>query len=117
MHLGEKLRVSLWNNSDDASGNRERQAFLYDSRRVSRLREVGRVAIPPSQLPKIAASRQRIAATGRDILLEVDGGINEATAKQAIAAGADTLVAGNAVFGSHGGKGADYAGAIARLRG
>ena len=38
----------------DASGNRERQAFLYDSRKVHRLREVGRVAIPPSQLPKIA---------------------------------------------------------------
>jgi endonuclease/exonuclease/phosphatase family metal-dependent hydrolase len=38
----------------DASGNNERQAFLYDSRKVSRLREVGRVAIPPSQLPRIA---------------------------------------------------------------
>jgi endonuclease/exonuclease/phosphatase family metal-dependent hydrolase len=38
----------------DASGNRERQAFLYDSRKVKRLREVGRVAIPPSQLPRIA---------------------------------------------------------------
>jgi endonuclease/exonuclease/phosphatase family metal-dependent hydrolase len=37
----------------DASGNRERQAFLYDSRRVARLREVGRVAIPPSDLPRI----------------------------------------------------------------
>ena len=37
----------------DASGNRERQAFLYDSRKVSRLREVGRVSIPPSQLPRI----------------------------------------------------------------
>jgi endonuclease/exonuclease/phosphatase family metal-dependent hydrolase len=37
----------------DASGNRERQAFLYDSRKVKRLREVGRVAIPPSQLPRI----------------------------------------------------------------
>ncbi|HKG44797.1 MAG TPA: endonuclease/exonuclease/phosphatase family protein [Gaiellaceae bacterium] len=37
----------------DASGNRERQAFLYDSRKVSRLREVGRIAIPPSQLPRI----------------------------------------------------------------
>ena len=38
----------------DASGNRERQAFLYDSRKVKRLREVGRIAIPPSQLPRIA---------------------------------------------------------------
>jgi endonuclease/exonuclease/phosphatase family metal-dependent hydrolase len=38
----------------DASGNRERQAFLFDSRKVKRLKEVGRVAIPPSQLPRIA---------------------------------------------------------------
>ncbi len=37
----------------DASGNQERQAFLYDSRKVSRLREVGRLSIPPSQLPAI----------------------------------------------------------------
>ncbi len=37
----------------DASGNQERQAFLYDSRKVSRLREVGRLSIPPSQLSAI----------------------------------------------------------------
>jgi endonuclease/exonuclease/phosphatase family metal-dependent hydrolase len=37
----------------DASGNQERQAFLYDARKVSRLREVGRLSIPPSQLPRI----------------------------------------------------------------
>ena len=77
----------------------------------------GGQAFLKSQLPKIAAARQRINATGREILLEIDGGINEATAKEAIAVGADTLVAGNAVFASQGGKGADYAGAIARLRG
>ena len=70
-----------------------------------------------SQLPKIEAARKRIEATGREILLEVDGGINETTARQAIAAGADTLVAGNAVFASADGKGPDYGGAIARLRG
>ena len=46
-------------------------------------------------------------------MLEVDGGINPETARQAIAAGADVLVAGTAVFHS----GPDYAGAIARLRG
>jgi endonuclease/exonuclease/phosphatase family metal-dependent hydrolase len=39
----------------DASGNRERQAFVYDSRKVSRLKEVGRVSIPPSQLRRIKA--------------------------------------------------------------
>jgi endonuclease/exonuclease/phosphatase family metal-dependent hydrolase len=50
----------------DASGNRERQAFLYDSRKVSRLREVGRVAIPPSQLPKIAVAGARTAFAGFD---------------------------------------------------
>lgn len=37
----------------DASGNQERQAFLYDTRKVSRLREVGRLSIPPSQLSRI----------------------------------------------------------------
>jgi endonuclease/exonuclease/phosphatase family metal-dependent hydrolase len=39
----------------DASGNRERQAFLYDKRKVSRLKEVGRLSIPPSQLTRIRA--------------------------------------------------------------
>jgi ribulose-phosphate 3-epimerase len=51
-------------------------------------------------------------------MLEVDGGINPETAKEAIAAGADVLVAGTAVFHDSRGKGpADYAGNIARLRG
>src|SRR5215470_8186713 len=51
-----------------------------------------------SQLPKIKAARARISASGREVMLEVDGGINSETAKLAIAAGADVLVAGNAVF-------------------
>ena len=75
-----------------------------------------------SQLPKIEAVRRRIDTSGRNIALEVDGGINEKTAKDAISAGADTLVAGHAIF--HGGRdvnkpkgAADYAGIIARLRG
>lgn len=50
----------------DASGNRERQAFLYDSRKVKRLREVGRIAIPPSQLPKIARQGTTTPFTGFD---------------------------------------------------
>ena len=71
----------------------------------------GGQAFLASQLPKIKAARERINASGRDVMLEVDGGINPETAKQAIAAGADVLVAGTAVF--HGGN---YAEAIARLR-
>jgi ribulose-phosphate 3-epimerase len=67
-----------------------------------------------SQLDKIEAARQRIDATGRDIALEVDGGITPATAKRAIAAGATVLVAGTAVF--QGGP-SQYAANIAALRG
>jgi ribulose-phosphate 3-epimerase len=79
----------------------------------------GGQAFIASQLPKIEAVRRRIDASGRDIALEVDGGINERTAKDVISAGADTLVAGTAVFQPAGGGGAkgDYAGSIARLRG
>ncbi len=67
-----------------------------------------------SQLDKIATLRKMIDATGRDIDLEVDGGINFETAPKAIAAGADVLVAGTATF-----KGGpdNYADNIARLRG
>ena len=49
-------------------------------------------------LDKIAAAREMIDATGRPIDLEVDGGVNPQTAKDCIAAGADVLVAGTAVF-------------------
>ncbi len=67
----------------------------------------------PSQLRKIQSVRGMIAATGRDIMLEVDGGINTETSKQVVAAGADVLVAGSAVFT---GKAADYAKNITALR-
>jgi endonuclease/exonuclease/phosphatase family metal-dependent hydrolase len=50
----------------DASGNRERQAFLFDTRKVRRLKEVGRVAIPPSQLPKIATTGTTAPFAGFD---------------------------------------------------
>ena len=63
-------------------------------------------------LDKIRAVRDRITKCGRAIDLEVDGGINADTAKQVIAAGADVLVAGTAVF-----KEKDYGDAIRRLRG
>ena len=65
-------------------------------------------------LGKIAALRQRIDALGRAIDLEVDGGINFETAPEAVAAGADVLVAGTATF--RGGPAA-YAENIRRLRG
>lgn len=65
-------------------------------------------------LPKVAAIRSMIDATGRAIDLEIDGGITKETAPAAIAAGARVLVAGNAVFNA--GEGG-YAGAIAALRG
>ncbi|WP_137753441.1 ribulose-phosphate 3-epimerase [Sphingopyxis sp. L1A2A] len=67
-----------------------------------------------SQLRKIEAVRKMIDKTGRDIRLEVDGGIDAATAPLAIAAGADVLVAGTATF--KGGPDA-YADNIRRLRG
>jgi ribulose-phosphate 3-epimerase len=66
-----------------------------------------------SQLSKIETLRKMINRAGKDILLEVDGGINPATARQAVDAGADTLVAGSAVF--KGGARA-YAANIAALR-
>jgi ribulose-phosphate 3-epimerase len=51
-----------------------------------------------SALQRIEALRRRIDDSGRSVDLEVDGGINESTARQAIAAGADVLVAGTASF-------------------
>ena len=63
-------------------------------------------------LDKIKTIRERIDNCGRDIDLEVDGGVNAETAPQVIKAGADVLVAGTAVF-----KEKDYGEAIKRLRG
>ncbi|MCR9079337.1 MAG: ribulose-phosphate 3-epimerase [Hyphomonadaceae bacterium] len=51
-----------------------------------------------SQLRKIETLRQKIDATGRDIILEVDGGLNPDTAPRAIAAGVTAIVAGSAAF-------------------
>jgi ribulose-phosphate 3-epimerase len=68
----------------------------------------------PSQLKKIEMLRKLIDQSGRDVILEVDGGINPATAPSVIAAGATALVAGSAVFT---GDPKDYAANIARLRG
>ena len=67
-----------------------------------------------SQLKKISAIRKMIEATGREIDLEVDGGVDPATARRCIEAGADVLVAGTATFvgGPH-----RYADNIRALRG
>ena len=67
-----------------------------------------------SQLRKIEAVRTMITKSGRDIRLEVDGGITPETARQCVDAGADVLVAGSATFAG----GPDrYAANIAALRG
>ncbi len=63
-------------------------------------------------LPKVVAIRKMIDATGRPIDLEIDGGITKETAPDAIHAGANVLVAGNAVFNTK-----DYAEAISAIRG
>ena len=68
----------------------------------------------PGSIAKIEALREAIDATGRDIDLEVDGGIDPVTAKAVIKAGADVLVAGSATF--KGGR-RRYAANIRRLRG
>ncbi len=67
-----------------------------------------------AMLPKVAAIRAMIDASGRSVDLEIDGGITKETAPDAIAAGASVLVAGSAVFNA--GE-AGYEGAIAALRG
>ena len=65
----------------------------------------------PAALDKLRAARALIEASGRDIRLEVDGGVNADNISAIAAAGADTFVAGSAIFGS-----GDYAGAIAAMR-
>jgi ribulose-phosphate 3-epimerase len=69
----------------------------------------------PQALPKLAAARERVDAaeqrTGRRILLEVDGGVKVDNIGGIAAAGADTFVAGSAIFGSP-----DYAATIAKMR-
>ena len=69
----------------------------------------GGQAFIPAMLPKIARLRAMIGR--RPIRLEVDGGVNPETAAQVVKAGADTLVAGNAVF-----QGGRYAENIAAIR-
>jgi ribulose-phosphate 3-epimerase len=65
----------------------------------------------PSVLPKVAEVRKRIQASGKNIWLEVDGGIKTDNIGEVARAGADTFVAGSAVFGSK-----DYAATIREMR-
>jgi ribulose-phosphate 3-epimerase len=65
----------------------------------------------PAVLPKITEARRRIAAAGREIWLEVDGGIKSENIAEVARAGADTFVAGSAIFGAR-----DYAATIREMR-
>ncbi len=65
----------------------------------------------PSVLPKIARVRELIDRSGRDIRLEVDGGVKVDNIAEVAAAGADTFVAGSAIFGSN-----DYRATIDAMR-
>jgi ribulose-phosphate 3-epimerase len=65
----------------------------------------------PSALPKIAKVRELIDRSGRDIRLEVDGGVKVDNIAAVAAAGADTFVAGSAIFGAK-----DYRATIAAMR-
>ena len=65
----------------------------------------------PGVLPKIREVRERIAATGKEIWLEVDGGVKIDNIAEIARAGADTFVAGSAIFGSK-----DYTATIRELR-
>jgi ribulose-phosphate 3-epimerase len=72
----------------------------------------GGQAFLESQLPKVEQLRRMIDTTGRPIALQIDGGVTPQTAPRLLAAGADTLVAGTAVFSKP-----DYTSAIADIRG
>ena len=74
----------------------------------------GGQAFIASQLRKIDAVRKLIDNSGRDVMIEVDGGVNAETAPRVIAAGANVLVAGSAVFR---GDPNSYAANIAALKG
>jgi ribulose-phosphate 3-epimerase len=71
----------------------------------------GGQAFNPAVLPKVRAARERIDRSGRAIRLEVDGGVKVDNIAQIARAGADTFVAGSAIFGA-----GDYAAVIAAMR-
>jgi ribulose-phosphate 3-epimerase len=71
----------------------------------------GGQAFIPNSVNKIDALRKSIQERGLSVLIEVDGGVNEKTIAQVVAAGADVFVAGSAIFGSQ-----DYEATIQSLR-
>ena len=71
----------------------------------------GGQAFIPSTLEKLRRVRERIDASGRDIRLEIDGGVKPDNIGEIAAAGADTFVAGSAIFGQP-----DYREVIARMK-
>jgi ribulose-phosphate 3-epimerase len=71
----------------------------------------GGQAFIPAALDKLRAARERIAASGREIRLEIDGGVKVGNIREIAAAGADTFVAGSAIFGSD-----DYGATISAMR-
>lgn len=71
----------------------------------------GGQAFIESSLAKVAEARRRIDASGRQVRLEIDGGLKAGNIGQAAAAGADTFVAGSAIFGAE-----DYDAAIGAMR-
>ena len=71
----------------------------------------GGQAFIPGVLPKITEVRRRVQALGRDIRIEVDGGIKVDNIAAVAQAGADTFVAGSAIFNNP-----DYAATIAAMR-
>ena len=112
-HLGKRAGLAL-----NPGSGAEKAAPLLDLTDLILVMSVnpgfGGQPFLESQLEKIARLRRMIDESGKPILLEVDGGVNDETAKKIRAAGADILVAGTAVF--QGGESA-YAANIARLRG
>jgi len=71
----------------------------------------GGQAFIPAVLDKLRTLRQRIDATGKPIRLQIDGGVKPDNIGQIAAAGADTFVAGSAIFGQ-----TDYVGTIGRMK-
>jgi ribulose-phosphate 3-epimerase len=65
----------------------------------------------PTALDKLRLARERIRASGREIRLEIDGGVKADNIEAIARAGADTFVAGSAIFGSK-----DYAATITAMR-
>jgi ribulose-phosphate 3-epimerase len=65
----------------------------------------------PYTLEKLRDARRKIDDAGRDIMLEVDGGVNAANIADIARAGADTFVAGSAIFGSK-----DYRATLSQMR-